>query len=114
MKTAWMAVTLGVVLLCSACSDSAATSATEGKTSVGVGAGAAGGVAAAAADGKAVASINALCPIMGEAVEPDGGTAQFAGQTIGFCCAKCSGKFAKLDDAGKLDELAKHGTTLPQ
>ncbi len=114
MKHAWKALALSVVLVCAACSDAASTSATpEGAKKVGETA-AATGVAAAPAAGTAVASINALCPIMGNPVEAEGGTTEFAGKTVGFCCPKCSGKFAALDDAGKLNALAKHGTTLPQ
>ena len=80
--------------------------------------GASGAVAATPAAAPATAAmakpINANCPIGGEPIEADGGTATFKGQTIGFCCPKCAPKFNELDDAGKLAALEKNGTKLPQ
>jgi hypothetical protein len=60
------------------------------------------------------ATLNAKCPMMGEGVTPEGGTVDFRGQTIGFCCDGCGAKFEKLTDEKKLAALEKHGTTLPQ
>jgi len=78
-------------------------------------AGASGAVAAApAAASTAAKPINSNCPIGGEAITADGGTATFKGQTIGFCCPKCAPKFNALDDAGKVAALEKNGTKLPQ
>ena len=62
----------------------------------------------------AVATLNAKCPMMGNAVTAEGGTASFAGQTIGFCCDGCGPKFAKLSDIEKVAALAENGTTMPQ
>jgi len=74
-----------------------------------------GAVAAApAAASTAAKPVNANCPIGGEPITADGGTASFKGQTIGFCCPKCAPKFNALDDAGKLAALEKNGTKLPQ
>lgn len=41
----------------------------------------------------AVGSVNGLCPIMLRLVVPDGGSADYKGQKIAFCCPGCSGKF---------------------
>jgi len=54
------------------------------------------------------AVVNANCPMMGNPVEEDGGTTDWNGQTIGFCCGKCVDKFNALDDAGKQAALDKH------
>ena len=55
-------------------------------------------------DGGAMASSGAgkdTCPFSGKPVSDDVQTASFQGQEIGFCCAGCVGKFAKLTDAEK-------------
>ncbi len=60
-----------------------------------------------AANLDAVVNIN--CPIMDEPVTAKGGSVEYQGKTIGFCCAGCSEDFAKLDDAGKAAAVAKAG-----
>ncbi len=52
--------------------------------------------------------VNANCPMMGNPVEEDGGSTEWNGQTIGFCCDGCGDKFDALDDAGKQAALDKH------
>ncbi len=59
-------------------------------------------------------TLNSKCPIMGGDVEPEGGTFEYAGATIGFCCDGCSEDFAALDDAGKVAALAEAGAELPK
>jgi len=38
-------------------------------------------------------SVNAICPVMGNLVKPDGGSATYEGETIAFCCPGCVKKF---------------------
>ena len=54
---------------------------------------------------------NANCPLMGNPVEADGGSAEFKGHTIGFCCEGCAPKFEKLSETEKLAKLAEVGYT---
>jgi len=63
------------------------------------------------AEGSSPAAVNAMCPINLEPVEPDGGRTEWNGQTIGFCCKSCIGKFDALDDAGKKAALEKAAAT---
>ena len=49
--------------------------------------------------------INANCPISGNPVSADVRTLSFQGKEIGFCCAGCVGKFAKLTDAEKAAKI---------
>jgi YHS domain-containing protein len=43
---------------------------------------------------KAAAAINATCPLSGKAINAEF-VFEYKGQTIGFCCADCRGKFEK-------------------
>lgn len=54
---------------------------------------------------------NANCPMMGNPVAADGGSVEFQGHTIGFCCEGCAPKFEKLSDKEKLAKLAEVGYT---
>ena len=53
--------------------------------------------------------VNAMCPIMGKAVDPkDGGSAPWAdGKKVGFCCPGCSDKWNALTDDQKAAKLAQ-------
>lgn len=42
-----------------------------------------------------VGSVNGLCPVMERLVTKDGGSVDYKGQKIGFCCAGCVGSFNK-------------------
>ena len=53
-----------------------------------------------------VATVNTQCPMMGKPVAAEGGTADYHGQTIGFCCGGCSDDFAALSDVEKVAKLA--------
>ncbi|MCX8057270.1 MAG: YHS domain-containing protein [Ignavibacteria bacterium] len=52
---------------------------------------------------------NAICPVMGEPVDPEVKTVEYKGKVIGFCCKSCIKKFLKepekylknLSDDGK-------------
>jgi|TARA_B110000438_G_scaffold259749_1_gene269357 hypothetical protein len=55
-------------------------------------------------------SVNQLCPIMGSAVTKDGGTTEFDGKLVGFCCPSCDGKWNKLSDTNKAAKLASADT----
>lgn len=50
--------------------------------------------------------INTICPFSGEALGGDAKTVSYHGQDIGFCCAKCVGKFEAMDFADKAFVLA--------
>lgn len=54
----------------------------------------------------AAATVNTHCPIMGGEVTPEGGTTQWNGQTIGFCCDGCEPKWDALSDEAKGEKLA--------
>lgn len=51
---------------------------------------------------------NAVCPIMGEEIDPEVKTVEYKGKTIGFCCPKCIDKFNK-DPEGYLKKISKDG-----
>ena len=55
-------------------------------------------------------SVNQLCPIMGSTVTEDGGTTEFDGKLVGFCCPSCDGKWSKLSDTNKAAKLASADT----
>lgn len=73
------------------------------------------GCAKNASDGQASSGANASmgvvntkCPMRpSSAVNPDGPTAEWNGQKVGFCCAGCANAWSKLDDAQKAERLAK-------
>lgn len=65
------------------------------------------GTPASDGDTAVTAASNELCPIMGEAISTDGGTAEFNGKTIGFCCPECVEKWESLSDADKEAKLAE-------
>lgn len=50
--------------------------------------------------------VNSKCPISGEACDTKVG-ADYHGKQVGFCCAKCKGKFGAMSDADKDACLAK-------
>ena len=54
--------------------------------------------------------VNQLCPIMGNPVTEDGGTAEYNGKLVGFCCAGCDGPWSELSDADKAEKLASADT----
>lgn len=54
----------------------------------------------------AIATANQYCPIMGGKVSTAGGTAEWNGQTIGFCCAGCIDSWQALSDEEKAEKLA--------
>ncbi|MCA9263489.1 MAG: hypothetical protein KDA60_06550 [Planctomycetales bacterium] len=53
-----------------------------------------------------VATVNEYCPIMGGKVTKEGGTVQWQGQTIGFCCDSCDEEWQALSDEEKAEKLA--------
>ena len=112
MTRMMLIATAGLLAVTLACGTDAAPTAKPAAPAAGAPAAAA--PAAAPAGAVAAAAVNAKCPIMGHAIEADGGTATFKGHTIGFCCEGCAPKFEKLDDAGKIAALSKAGTTLPE
>ena len=47
-----------------------------------------------------------VCPMTGEKVgDKPGGTVEFAGYKVNFCCAGCPTAFAKLSDAEKTTKI---------
>ncbi len=52
-------------------------------------------------------TVNTHCPIMGGEVTPEGGTVEWNGQTVGFCCSDCIAKFEALSDEEKQAALEK-------
>lgn len=51
--------------------------------------------------------VNKVCPIKGNEVDKESPTRQFKGQTIGFCCPGCEGKWDKKTDGEKMVLLTK-------
>ena len=54
--------------------------------------------------------VNQLCPIMGNPVTEDGGTAEYNGKLVGFCCAGCDRPWSELSDADKAAKLTAADT----
>jgi YHS domain-containing protein len=42
---------------------------------------------------RAAGTVNGLCPVMQRPVRPNGGSATYAGEKVGFCCPGCDAKF---------------------
>lgn len=60
----------------------------------------------------AAGSVNGLCPIMERLVTPDGGSVEYQGRKVAFCCPGCSGKFRADADryvAAMKADPAKYG-----
>ena len=55
----------------------------------------------------AATPVNENCPIMGGKVTPEGGTVEWNGKTIGFCCDGCDEKWAELSEEEKAEALAE-------
>ena len=53
------------------------------------------------------AVVNSHCPVMGGEVTEDGGTVEWNGRTVGFCCPDCIEEFEALSDEEKEAALAK-------
>lgn len=53
--------------------------------------------------------VNDHCPIMGGDVTAEGGTVEWDGKTVGFCCPQCIDKWTALSDEEKTDALAHAG-----
>jgi len=51
--------------------------------------------------------VNDTCPIGGEAVEANGGSADYKGSTVGFCCPGCKGGWEDMSEADKDAFIAK-------
>lgn len=51
---------------------------------------------------------NAVCPVMGEEVDPEVGTVKYEGKNYGFCCKGCDKKFKK-DPAKYSKNLSEDG-----
>ena len=60
---------------------------------------------AVASNAGSLKSVNAECPVMGGEVTSDGGTAEWNGKLIGFCCPECVPKWEKLSDEEKAKKL---------
>ncbi|MFT7464282.1 MAG: hypothetical protein ACI9EF_002632 [Pseudohongiellaceae bacterium] len=50
-----------------------------------------------------------MCPQMGNPVTDEGGSVEWNGMTVGFCCDGCGEKFEALDDMSKGAALVKVG-----
>ena len=50
--------------------------------------------------------VNQTCPIMGGKVTPEGGSAAWNEQLIGFCCDSCIPDWNALSDEEKAEKLA--------
>lgn len=61
----------------------------------------------AAKQGGGAAPVNTKCPVSGEEVKAGGATVSYNGQTVGFCCPGCIGKFNAMSDADKAAALSK-------
>lgn len=56
-------------------------------------------------------AMNTNCPIMGSPVKPDGGSAEYNGKTVGFCCPGCVEKWTSLSEEDKAKKLAEANPT---
>lgn len=50
-------------------------------------------------------TVNEYCPMMGGKISEEGGTVEWDGKTIGFCCDGCDEKFMALSDEEKAEKL---------
>ncbi len=57
--------------------------------------------------------LNTVCPMMGEAVDPLGGVANYKGHKVGFCCLKCAPRWEALSEEAKAEKLAAAGIQVP-
>jgi hypothetical protein len=55
----------------------------------------------------AVKADNTMCPVGGGPVADSVSPIAYKGKNVGFCCAGCAGKFAKMSDSEKDAMLAK-------
>lgn len=55
-----------------------------------------------------VGTFNAVCPISGEKVDPNGATVEYKGKKIGFCCPACTPKFQENPEKA-LKDLSPDG-----
>ncbi|GAB5496548.1 MAG: hypothetical protein Phyf2KO_16280 [Phycisphaerales bacterium] len=64
------------------------------------------------ADAQAAGFVNATCPVGGEAIAVDAGSADYNGNKVGFCCPGCKGGWNEMSDADKDQFIAdaKAGT----
>lgn len=53
--------------------------------------------------------VNDHCPIMRGEITPEGGTVEWNGKTVGFCCPQCIDEWKALSDEEKTDALAHAG-----
>ena len=51
--------------------------------------------------------MNDSCPMSGRPVNMESPSSSWNGQTVGFCCNGCKGRFDAADDNGKSDMVAK-------
>lgn len=58
-------------------------------------------------DGAAVSFVNENCPIMGSPVKAGGGSAEWNGKMVGFCCPGCIEKWDSLSDEAKQTKLTE-------
>ncbi len=65
------------------------------------------GSASSSGSVAAATPVNENCPIMEGKVTPEGGTVQWNGKTIGFCCEGCDEKWAELSEEEKAEALAE-------
>ena len=63
----------------------------------------------AAAAAPAMGAINDTCPISGQPISAEAGTATHDGRTIGFCCPNCPGRWKLMSEAQKDAFVAQHG-----
>lgn len=65
---------------------------------------------ASASSGEAAMAVkadNTMCPVGGGPVAESVSPIAYKGKHVGFCCAGCAGKFAKMNDSEKDAVLAK-------
>lgn len=50
--------------------------------------------------------VNEICPIMGGEVASDGGSVEWNGKLVGFCCPECQPQWDRLSDQLKAEKLS--------
>lgn len=65
--------------------------------------------------GQASASehVNQLCPMGNERVVKSGGSSEWRGMNVGFCCAMCQPLFEQLSDAEKINAMTRVDVVVP-
>ena len=70
------------------------------------------GACSTEAKNEAPRVLNTKCPMMGEAVDPEGPMSDWHGNKVAYCCDGCQAKFEALSDEDQTTKLKDVGADL--